>query len=110
MKNLRPDDLIPGKFYVFVYRNNSVKWPLFIQRLTPGDIDDKPNSYLHPLEPFVFLERLPSLYRFVDEDELYDYKILTTKGNVLWLNLHSKDLAVARIGFFEINEDNNEFI
>jgi len=104
MEKLRGNELVPGKFYTFWGRHNKGVWPLFACRPTPTT-EYKVVSALYPLEPFVFLERLPSDFRHDEDDQMYDYKILTTKGEVLWMNIHDHDLAVARIGFRELGED-----
>jgi hypothetical protein len=104
MERLKGYQLIPGKLYTFCGKNNKGVWPLFAFRPTPT-FDYKVVSRLYPLEPFVFLERLPSDYRQDEDDQLYDYKILTTKGEILWLNIHDHDLAASFIGFREFTGD-----
>lgn len=104
MEKLKGNQLVSGKLYTFWGKNNTGVWPLFKHRPTPSS-HCSVVARLYPLEPFVFLERLPSGYRQDEDDQLYDYKVLTTNGEILWLNLHDHDLAAACIGFREFAED-----
>jgi len=104
MEKLKGSKLIAGKLYTFFGKNNREVWPLFSKRPTRST-HYSVVANLWPLEPFVFLERLASDYRQDDYDKLYDYKILTTKGEVLWLNIHDDDLEASGIGFREFGED-----
>jgi hypothetical protein len=94
---LKGKDLIPGKLYTFWGKNNIGSWPTFHSRPTPDSTDIA--TFLYPLEPFVFLTRLHSTFRQDDNEQIYDYKILTTKGYVVWLCLHDDDLEALRISF-----------
>lgn len=104
-QTLRGKDLVPGKMYTLWGRSNLDTWPAYHQRPTVnGNVAVTP---LFPLEPFVFLERRLSDFRYNDNDPMYDYKILTGNGVVGWLSLHDEDLKAFCIGFREY--DPSEF-
>lgn len=98
-KLLQGFELVPGKMYTIWGRLNRDTWPAYRQR--PQLDGEIPVSPLYPLEPFVFLERTPSEFRWSDTDPMYDYKILTGNGIVGWLCFHDDDLSALGIGFRE---------
>ena len=105
VKTLKGKDLVPGKLYTFWGRNNTFSWSIFNERPTLMFFN-RPNALdlvvkLFPLETFVFLERQESDLRFNPEDQLYDYKIITSGGYVGWMSLHDDDLEYMKISFRE---------
>jgi hypothetical protein len=102
IKILTGAELVPGKMYTIWGRLNRDTWPAYHQRPTlqsPSTIATV--APLFPLEPFVFLERTPSEFRWNETDPMYDYKILTCDGVVGWLCFHDDDLSALGIGFRE---------
>ena len=100
-KGIQSSKLIPGKLYILRGNpsTNSGAWPAYLNR--PELNKTSKLIPLYPLEPFVFLERLLSDYRYSDTDPMYDYKILTCNGVLCWLSLHDDDLKVLGIYFRE---------
>lgn len=91
--------------YTFWGKNNTFSWPVYSERPTLA-VFNRPDVLdlvvkLFPLETFVFLERTPSDLRFNSEDNLYDYKIITSRGNVGWISCHDDDLEYLKISFYE---------
>lgn len=90
--------------YTIWGRMNRDTWPAYRQRPHLDGVHlakENQISPLYPLEPFVFLERTPSEFRWNDSDPMYDYKILTGDGMVGWLCFHDDDLTALGICFRE---------
>lgn len=103
---VKGSQLIPGKMYTLWGRSNFSTWPIY---LSPPTIDKEvPVTGLFPLEPFVFLERTMSDFRYNNEDPMYDYKILTGSGVIGWLSLHDDDLHTLGICFCEYHPEDYE--
>lgn len=105
-EGIKGSNLVPGKLYTLCGNSKSYTgtWPAYHNR---PKLNQKNNAVnhplypLYPLEPFVFLERLMSDFRYSDSDPMYDYKILTCNGTICWLSLHDDDLRVFGIYFRE---------
>lgn len=108
-RTLAGKDLVPGKLYTFWGKQNTHPWLLYTKRQTLNYLkkdDPTPVSItLWPLEAFVFLERIPSELAFDKDDDIFDYKLLTSSGEVGWICLHEDDLNALKICFRECKLD-----
>lgn len=98
---LKGHELIPGKMYVVWGKSNFNAFPAYRQKPKLHSHNMSEMTILHPLEPFVFIERTLSDFRWDDNDAIYDYKVLTGEGIVGWLSLHDDDLHSLGIMFRE---------
>lgn len=109
VKAITGKDLVPGKLYTFWGKGNTHPWLLYTKRQTLSYLkkdDPTPVSItLWPLESFVFLERVPSELAFDKDDHIFDYKLLTSNGEIGWICLHEDDLSALKICFRECKVD-----
>lgn len=108
-KGVKGSNLVPGKLYTLCGSTSPAigTWPAYHNR---PELNHKTSGVtaLYPLEPFVFLERIMSNFRYNDNDPMYDYKILTCNGMICWLSLHDDDLKVFGIHFREYHLEDFE--
>lgn len=93
-------ELVPGKMYTFCGKKNVSSWTLY-SKCPSMETAQIVTNLLWPLEPFVFLKRISSDIRYNEDDNMYNYMILTGTGVLGWLCLHDDDLKAFGISFCE---------